>query len=446
MERQYKDSGIKWIGRIPSEWKTCRLKDLGYLYGGLAGKSGNDFDVEDSDEYALFIPFTNIFNNDVINPQILQKVKVGANEIQNEVKEGDLLFLMSSEDYDGIGKPSILQNSITKLYLNSFCKGMRITNSNVFPKYLFYLMSSHFVREQLRLEAKGFIRINLRQDKLSSCSLFLPPLPEQQQIANYLDSKCKEIERLIEIQEQMITQMTDYKQSIITEAVTKGLNPDVEFVPSGIDWIEVIPKEWKTIRFYFSNWIRGRLGWKGLKSEEYTESGYPFLSAFNIINNKLDWSDINYINKERYDESPEIKLNIGDILLVKDGAGIGKCARIDELPLGESTVNSSLAVITPKEFLNYKFLYYYLQSNSFWSIINLLLVGMGVPHLTQTNMKNIKMPLPPLNEQVAIAKHLDTKCGEIDRLIETKRQKIETLKEYKKSVIYEAVTGKMNIS
>jgi len=250
---------------------------------------------------------------------------------------------------------------------------------------------------------------------------------------------------LITLQEQMIAQLTDYKQSVITEIVTKGLIPDAQLVPSGIDWIAVIPKGWKNVRFYYSNWIRGRLGWKGLKSEEYTESGYPFLSAFNIINNKLDWSDINYINQERYDESPEIKLKVGDILLVKDGAGIGKCARIDELPLGESTVNSSLAVITPKAFLNYKYLYYYLQSNSFWSIINLLLVGMGVPHLTQTNMKNIKMPLPPLEEQVVIAEYLDAKCGEIDRLIETKRQKIETLKEYKKSVIYEAVTGKTDL-
>jgi type I restriction enzyme S subunit len=255
----------------------------------------------------------------------------------------------------------------------------------------------------------------------------------------------REIDGLMAIQEQMIAKLTDYKQSVITEAVSKGLNPDAQLVPSGIDWIAVIPKGWKNVRFYYSNWIRGRLGWKGLKSEEYTESGYPFLSAFNIINNKLDWSDINYINQERYDESPEIKLKVGDILLVKDGAGIGKCARIDELPLGESTVNSSLAVITPKAFLNYKYLYYYLQSNSFWSIINLLLVGMGVPHLTQTNMKNIKMPLPPLEEQVVIAEYLDAKCGEIDRLIETKRQKIETLKEYKKCVIYEAVTGKTDL-
>ena len=315
----------------------------------------------------------------------------------------------------------------------------------VLPKYLFYLMSSHFVREQLRLEAKGFIRINLRQDKLLCCSLFLPPIGEQQRIAEFLDVKCREIDGLITLQEQMIAQLTDYKQSVITEIVTKGLIPDAQLVPSGIDWIAVIPKGWKNVRFYYSNWIRGRLGWKGLKSEEYTESGYPFLSAFNIINNKLDWSDINYINQERYDESPEIKLKVGDILLVKDGAGIGKCARIDELPLGESTVNSSLAVITPKAFLNYKYLYYYLQSNSFWSIINLLLVGMGVPHLTQTNMKNIKMPLPPLEEQVVIAEYLDAKCGEIDRLIETKRQKIETLKEYKKSVIYEAVTGKTDL-
>lgn len=428
MTREYKDSGFEWIGKIPKSWEVDIAK---HVFRQRRDKGNGECQLlAATQKYGMY-------------PQHLLEgvVKVAADTDLSQFKtvhRNDYVISLRSfqggfemSDYEGVCSPAYQVFFATRQI------------SNQYYKYLF--KSDAFIQEINSLTVGIREGKNILYDDFALLPIPIPTVCDQQRIADYLDKKCGEIDALIALQEQMIAQLTDYKQSVITEIVTKGLIPDAQLVPSGIDWIAVIPKGWKNVRFYYSNWIRGRLGWKGLKSEEYTESGYPFLSAFNIINNKLDWSDINYINQERYDESPEIKLKVGDILLVKDGAGIGKCARIDELPLGESTVNSSLAVITPKAFLNYKYLYYYLQSNSFWSIINLLLVGMGVPHLTQTNMKNIKMPLPPLEEQVVIAEYLDAKCGEIDRLIETKRQKIETLKEYKKSVIYEAVTGKTDL-
>ena len=444
MERQYKDSGLMWIGKIPETWKVDRFKNK--------FKTGKGLNITKGDLVPEGIPVvsygqihskqnTGTHLDDFLIRYIPSKL--AEEGVSSKVSVGDFIFADTSEDIDGCGNAVYVDKEIG-LYAG-YHSVIAFAKHPEESKYYAYLFLTECWRSQIRMRVTGIKVFSISQAILNETTIILPPLAEQQRIADFLDKKCGEIDALIALQEQMIAQLTDYKQSVITEIVTKGLIPDAQLVPSGIDWIAVIPKGWKNVRFYYSNWIRGRLGWKGLKSEEYTESGYPFLSAFNIINNKLDWSDINYINQERYDESPEIKLKVGDILLVKDGAGIGKCARIDELPLGGSTVNSSLAVITPKAFLNYKYLYYYLQSNSFWSIINLLLVGMGVPHLTQTNMKNIKMPLPPLEEQVVIAEYLDAKCGEIDRLIETKRQKIETLKEYKKSVIYEAVTGKSDL-
>ena len=219
-------SGIDWIDVIPKGWRVCRLKELGFLYGGLTGKSGTDFDVEENDKFAYFIPFTNIFNNMVIDTNKLYKVKVEDGEIQNEVRQGDLLFLMSSEDYEGIGKPALLDVSIHHLYLNSFCKGLRIVSDNVVPKFLLYMMTSHIMREQIRLEAKGFIRINLRQDKLMNVVLYLPPISEQKFIASYLDTKCQEIDSLIELKQKKIEALKEYKKSVIFEAVTGKTNID----------------------------------------------------------------------------------------------------------------------------------------------------------------------------------------------------------------------------
>jgi type I restriction enzyme S subunit len=219
---KFKDSGIDWIGQIPQGWKVCRLKNIGFLYGGLTGKSGDDFNIDEdaTQHYILYIPYTNIFNNSVIDPKQLYKVKVTDNEKQNLVKKNDLFFLMSSEDFDGVGKPALLEEDIDNLSLNSFCKGFRITNNNFHPKFLFYHISSHLIREMIRQEAKGFIRINLRQDKLASVYILQPTLSEQHQIADYLDKKCTEIDGLIAIKQQKIEELKDYKKSIIYEYVT----------------------------------------------------------------------------------------------------------------------------------------------------------------------------------------------------------------------------------
>lgn len=218
---EMKESGIEWIGWIPCNWQHKRLKDIGYLYGGLTGKAGDDFTVEEEcEKYMLFIPFTNIFNNTVINPHQLYKVKIEEGETQNLVEKGDILFLMSSEDYEGVGKPAIMEESVDNLGLNSFCKGMRITDNQTHAKYLLYYLLSHTTREMVRQEAKGFIRINLRQDKLSCCSILVPPYEEQKAIADYLDNKCSEIDSLISLKQSKIEQLKEYKKSIIYEYVT----------------------------------------------------------------------------------------------------------------------------------------------------------------------------------------------------------------------------------
>lgn len=446
--RAMKDSGVEWIGQIPQEWEISRLKNIGTIYGGLTGKSGADFSVEDDEiSYGHYIPFTNIFNNSIININQLGKVKIKDNEIQNTVAKGDLLFLMSSEDLDGIGKNALLKDdSITPLYLNSFCKGFRPNEDFVVPAFLNYLMVSEVGRTHCRISANGFIRVNLRLDKFAVCPIILPSMKEQRRIADYLDHKCGEIDALVALQQQMIAELEAYKQSVISEAVTRGLNPGVPLKDSGIDWIGQIPQHWEIRNLSKIIWLRSRLGWRGLKAEEYVESGYPFLSAFNMVDNKLVWDDLNFINKERYDESPEIKLSVGDVLIVKDGAGIGKCAIVDSLPFGESTVNSSLGVITPSQELDSTFLYYFLLSDSFQRMVLYLKNGMGVPHLTQTNMRSVNIQTPPLIEQQEIASCLDHKCADIDNLIELKLQKIEELGVYKRSLIFECVTGKRDVN
>jgi type I restriction enzyme S subunit len=217
-----RDSGIDWIGSIPAHWELLRLKNCGSIYSGLSGKSGKDFEIdEDDNDFALFVPFTNIFNNSRIRKDKMAKVKVQPNEQQNEVLNGDLLFLMSSEDFNGIGKCSLYALEMnTPVYLNSFCKGFRVTNPKVTPAYLCYLMNTPACKTYIDNNSHGFIRINLRQDILTACPIILPPLDEQRAIVEYLDAKTAKIDRMKADIEKQIGLLKEYKQRMISDAVT----------------------------------------------------------------------------------------------------------------------------------------------------------------------------------------------------------------------------------
>ena len=436
MAREFRDSGIEWIEQIPKEWKVCRLKDVGELYGGLTGKSGDDFNVDDDDtSYMLFVPFTNIFNNDTIDPTQLYKVKIQVGEEQNLVQKGDLLFLMSSEDYDGVGKPAIMEEQVDNLGLNSFCKGLRITDTNTHSKFLYYLLSSHLHRELVRQEAKGFIRINLRQDKLSCCPIFLPPLDEQQTIADYLDNICGDIDDMIALQEQMIEELKAYKQSIIIETVTKGLNPDVPMRNSGTDWVVEIPVHWETHQFrrLFSikKIIAGKLGFdvlsvtqKGIKIKDITKnegqlaqdySKYQLVDIDDFVMNHMDLLT-GYIDCSR-----NVGVTSPDYRVFR--------------AIDKSKVSLSYYLRIFQACYTQKIFYHLGQGVS----------GLGRWRLPAEQLNLFVLPKPPLDEQQAIVSFLDEKCSEIDSLIAIKQQKIEELKEYKKSIIYEYVTGKKEV-
>lgn len=425
-----KDSGIEWIGSVPSDW---RVHTLYQLVTQVKEKNSNL-----QEKNLLSLSYGKIKRKDIDSPDGLLPASFdGYNIIEN----GDIVLRLTD-----------LQNDHTSLRVglatergiitSAYTTLRPIDTSN--SKYLFYLLHAFDLKKGFYGMGSG-VRQGLNYAEVKELRIVLPSQKEQDAIVYFLDDQCSEIDLAIDEAKSSIQDYKTLKANIISTTVLSGLDGDVDKRKCRIEWVPSIPSHWDTARFVYKNWIRSRLGWKGLKAEEYVEDGYPFLSAFNINNNYLCWEQLNYITQERYDESPEIKLRVGDILLVKDGAGIGKCARIDSLPLGESTVNGSLAVITPNEDLDYRYEYYYLQCNVFQNIIARLRNGMGVPHLTQEAMKEIVISLPPREEQEQIANFLDTECRKIDEIIELKNLLIIELEMYKRSLIFETVTGKRKV-
>lgn len=428
MERysEYKDSGAKWLGKIPKHWDVIKAK---YLWNEVFSFSENG-----SENLLSVSQYDGITQakNESRSESLKGYKKVAKDNLVINIMLAWMGGLGVSE-YNGIVSPAYCVYRLKKA-------------AN--PKFMHYLYKTPMYLAEFARHSTGVIpsRWRMYTDDFGQVLTLIPPIEEQDKIVSYLDKVTSKIDEAIAQQQKMIDLLNERKQIIINNAVTKGLNPDVPMKYSGVDWIGEIPEHWTTIRLGYCAWIRARLGWKGLKSDEYVDNGYPFLSAFNIVNNKLDWNKLNYINKFRYEESPEIKLRIGDILLVKDGAGIGKCARVDSLPLGEATANGSLAFITANERVYYKFLHYYIISNSFNKYKDLLITGMGVPHLTQGEIKNMMLPIPPLNEQYIIVQRLDKNINVIDNILEHYLQQITFLQERKRIIINDVVTGKVKVS
>lgn len=423
----YIDSQIPYVGAIPAHWKTVPNKRVMHKEKRIC------------DSYA---------GQDIISltmkGAIVRDLGAGGKmpttfDGYQFVYPGELLMCLFDIDVTPRCVGRVYNKGLTSPAYSSF---VLHDNADLGYYFYYYLMLDH-TKELLHL-AKN-LRHSLTEEQLGQLKVPRPPIDEQVAIAKYLDRETEHIDTIIAEAKASIEEYKAWKSSIIYETVTKGLDPNAEMKDSGIEGMGTIPVNWKITRFLMNNYVRARLGWKGLKAEEYVDDGYPFLSAFNIVNNQLRWCNLNYITQERFDESPEIKLSVGDILLVKDGAGIGKCARIDELREGEATVNSSLAVITPNDNIHYRYEYYYFLSPIFQNIITRLRNGMGVPHLTQESMKEIYLPLPSIEEQIEIADYLDNKIAELNGVIADKEALVADLEAYKKSLIFEVVTGKRKV-
>ncbi len=210
-----------------------------------------------------------------------------------------------------------------------------------------------------------------------------------------------------------------------------------------IEWVDTFPPTWNAKRLGTVASVKARMGWKGLKAEEYVDEGYIFLATPNLKGHEIDFENVNYITKARYEESPEIMLREGDVLIVKDGATLGIVALVKNLP-APATVNGSTAVIRPTDECDSRFLCYWLRSRGVQQLIEKMKGGMGVPHLFQSDLRRFPVALPLIPDQRRIAAYLDEQTGKIDRLMDMRRRQIALLKEQRAALIQQAVTRNLN--
>lgn len=406
----YKDSGVQWIGEVPSHWEILAFKYC------MKINNGQDYKHILVDEgYPVFgsggpFAFASQF-----------------------IYDGEVVMLGRKGTID---KPLYYKGKFWTVDTMFYA----IPTKRSVCRFMYYLARTF----PFNYYSTATALPSMTQFDLGNNPIALPPLPEQQAIASFLDAKTKPIDDIIAKREKQIELLEEMKSAIISRAVTKGLNPEAKMKDSGIEWIGKVPEGWEISKVKYIASVCGRIGYRGYTTNDLVSAGEGALTigGKHITHNYLNLSDPDYISWEKYYESPEIMLEKGDIVMAQRGS-LGKSALIDR-EIGEATINPSL-VILKRIKTNGVFLHYYLISNMMQDYINLINTATAVPMISQNQIENIPIALPPLSEQQAIASYLDSETSKIDTRIAKRRKQIELLQEYKQALITAAVTGKIDV-
>lgn len=435
---KYRDSGIEWIGEIPSHWETYRLGVIGNF-----SSSGIDKKIIDNEPEVKIINYTDVYGNRgffLDSQKDYMKVTTPQSKIeQHSVKKGDLIFTPSSETIEDIGLSAVIIEELENTAFSYHVLRFQF-NRGIDLDFKKYLCNNHYVLNQFSKNAQGTTRKTLGRDDFKNAMIILPPLEEQTAIANYLDQKTAEIDELITDKKRLLELYEEEKTAIINQAVTKGLDPNVPMKDSGIKWLGEIPEHWEVKKVkQFTNVLTGSTP----KSAEET-----------YWNGDINWvttDDLGKLEtKEVYESRRKITKkgfkNSGTFIAPVDSIVLSTRAPIGHLGIlkVEACTNQGCKTIMVDKKFDSVFLYYYLHSGK--SFLNSLGVGTTFVELPTQSLKDFSIPFPTPEEQTAIANYIETECARINTKKTNAEKLIELLTEYRTALISEVVTGKIKVT
>lgn len=429
MARKMKDSGIEWIGEIPEGWsknKVIRLFDI--IGSGTTPKNiTSDFPVvnwiQSGDITGSFMPTC----KNAISANLLSQYSA--------LKVYPAPFIIIAMYGASVGNASI---SLIDGCVNQACCVLSSPSCNL--HYAFYVIKS--AQSYLVRKAVGGGQPNISQETIKQLWLPLPPLSTQDIIVRNLDATCSKIDDLLSSVHASIEEYKKLKQAVITLAVTKGVRGEREMKDSGVEWIGEIPKEW-VIQKIKSISSRINVGVVIRPSEYFDENGtVPFLRGINIKEYLISSDNMVYINESSNHILSKSQVHTDDILIVRDGSIGTSCVVPAEFD-GANVV--SMVIATPAISCDSRFICYSLNSDVGKTQFTLTKIGSALTHTSVSAVSDIIVTVPSCAEQKEIADYLDAKCAEIDKLIAKKEQLVKELESYKKSLIYEVVTGKREV-
>ena len=451
MARQMKDSGIAWIDEIPEEWEVARLKqvfDFGkglpitkedlvdkgipvISYGQIHAKSNTGVAVQQ--ELIRYVP------------DVFRETNCGSS-----VSKNDFILADTSEDLLGCGNCVFVDREM-ELFAGYHTIILRSTTTQD-NKYLAYLFLTDAWRSQIRSKVSGVKLFSISRKILSEATVLVPSTGVRRRIAAFLDRRCAEIDAVMERTKATIEEYKKLKQAVITEAVTKGVRGPRKMKDSGIEWIGEIPEGWDMVKItrildYDVPYPIGD-GDHGLISpDDYQDDGIPYLRVQNLgWGTQLNLDGLVYISAEINERVKNSTLHPNDVLFAKTGATIGKTGIVPEnMPMANTTSHVGKITVAPR--YSAMWVFYVLSSHvgyrQFWQIAQQKTTR---PELAIAEIKAICLPMPSDRaEQDEIVEYLKVRCAELEKMISSKETLLTELETYKKSVIYEYVTGKKQV-
>lgn len=413
------DSDIEWVSSIPMNWKVIPAKALWKVRKEPVGDNASPEDLISVSEYYGVAPRAKKIDSD---ETLMRAESLDGYQL---CYPGDLVMnimlawkgAQGISAYEGIVSPS-------------YAVYKPICSHDICPRYFHYLLRCDTYKTVFKRWSTGIIdsRLRLYPEAFLRIPLLLPPKSVQEAIATFLDTKTTEIDSLIVKTERSIKLLEEYRKSVISGAVTKGLDPDTPMKDSGIDWIGKMPEHWSIskVKYEFTNHDSLRRPVEASLRSQDSENLYPYYGASGIVDTIDD-----YIFDGRR------------ILIGEDGANLA----LRNLPLvyvaeGKYWVNNHAHILEPSGSLDFDYAAHQLE------LIDLAdyITGSAQPKLSQANLGRIPVAVPPMEEQRAIVRQVNSSLCSLEESINTKRLLTERLKEYRESLIYEAVTGKIKIS
>jgi len=428
----YKDSGVSWLGDTPAHWEMLRLKELAFIQNSNVDKKSHDGETA-----VLLCNYVDVYKNDFISSSLdFMKATANESEIQRfEIKKNDVLITKDSETCEDIAMPALCLESLEGVLCGYHLAQFRTNKKLLLGAYLFRLFQSENYGFRFVISAKGITRVGLGQSAIADSLTPLPPLDEQERITNYLDIKAAQIDRKIELLSQKAEKYGKLKQSLVNKTVTRGLDKLVPMKDSGIEWIGEAPAHWIVTRNKDIFEERGSLSVSG-------DETLLTVSHITGVTRRTE-KNVNMFMAETMEGYKHCKR--GDLIINTMWAWMGALGTANE----GGICSPAYGVYKPKKQLPYDHRYFDYLYRTPSAITEMTRNSKGIVssrlRLYPKDFFQILTALPPEAEQRAIADYLSEKTSKIDRIIETINDQINNLKELRKTLINDVVTGKIKV-
>lgn len=431
---EYKDTGIKLLGEVPKHWQVASVRR--YLLDHRQGYYTTESYVDDGLKLLRITDLRDLGEIDILNCPM---VKQNESTDLFKLKKGDVVFARTG----GAGSFGVITKNYENLIYASYLIRFRFMDVKFESNYLRYLCLSDSFQLSVKQNIHGGVNQNIHAEDIKDTVICTPPLLEQNQITKFLDQETAKINLLIAKQEKLIELLKEKRQAVISHAVTKGLNPNVPMKDSGVEWLGEVPEHWSVIAISkLTQKITN--GYVGPTRDILVEDGIPYVQATHIKKGKVNFDNAYFVREKWSNDHAKSILKKDDVLIVQTGAGTGDVGLVSEAEEGFNC--HALIILQPKKKqLSGSYLAYCLQSDYGYATLYSIRTGGMHPHLNCGEVQFVKIPVPPLNEQITISDFIEKNIRDFDSLVEKAKSAIQLMQERRTALISAAVTGKIDV-